>query len=215
MRTARDHRILLPAAALALLVGCRGDLSADPPIHFNPNMDNQERFDPQEPNPFFKDGLAMRKPVPGTARYRPLPTDLHLHQGWDGDPADLHLWEGRTGEAFASTLPARMRLDEALLARGRERFTIYCAPCHGPLGRGDGVVFRRQVGLPKPADFHEQRIRAMPLGQIVHTLTKGKQNMPRMGFLIPAPDRWAIAVWVRTLQLSQGAPTVAPRKVQP
>jgi mono/diheme cytochrome c family protein len=194
--------LILAVATLPLHGACRGDFSDQPPIHFNPNMDNQERFDPQEPNPFFKDGLAMRKPVPGTVARGQLRTDTHLHQG-------------RTGADFATTLPAQVILSEPLLARGKERFLIYCAPCHGPLGHGDGVVFRRNAGLPRPANFHDQRVRAMPLGQIVHTIVQGKQNMQRLGFLIPAEDRWAIATYLRALQLSQGGPTLQPNQVQP
>lgn len=182
--------------------GCRGDFSTEPPLHVNPNMDNQERFDPQEPSPFFRDGLAMRRPVEGTVARGQLRTDRHLHLG-------------RAPGGFALAPPAALPVTEAFLARGRERFGVYCGPCHGPLGRGDGVVFRRNAGLPRPASFHEPRLGAMPLGEIVHTVARGKQNMQALGPQIPAPDRWAIAAYLRALQISQHPPSDLERRARP
>lgn len=189
-------------APWALGGACRGDFSEEPPIHVNPNMDDQKRFDPQEPNPFFADGLAMRRPVTGTVARGQLGTDRHLHLG-------------RTPTGFALAPPEALPVTEALLARGRERFGVYCGPCHGPLGRGDGVVHRRDRGLPRPASFHDPRILAMPLGEIVHTAARGKQNMQALGPQVPAPDRWAIAAYVRALQISQNPQTVQGTRMRP
>ena len=193
--------ILLTVALTTGGLGCRGDFSDTPPIHVNPNMDNQDRFDPQEPNRRFKDNRAMRKPVAGTVARGQLRTDKHLY-------------EGTAGDGFAAGFPTGVTPTRATLDRGHARFDIYCAPCHGPAGRGDGVVHRAQAGLPKPADFHDQRLRAMRLGELVHTVTKGKGNMHKMDAIIPARDRWAIVAYLRALQLSQGAPD-ADREVTP
>jgi len=186
------HRLALLLAA-AGLVACRGDFSEDPPIHFNPNMDQQKRFDPQEPSADFRDERAMRRPVPGTVARGELRTDRHLYEGRDG----------RGG--FAIGVPSTVAVNRALFQRGQDRFRIYCAPCHGHTGRADGVVFQAQAGLPRPANFHEPRLQAMPLGQFVYTMVHGKGNMQRMSPIVPPRDRWAIAVWIRALQRSQDA----------
>ena len=201
MRHAR-HTFLLVAAFGLTVAGCRGDFSDQPPIHLNPNMDNQERYDPQEPNPGYKDGRAMRKPVKGTVARNQLRTDKQLYLGKNKDGS------------FAEFFPADVKPTAALLDRGKTRYDVYCAPCHGPAGRGNGVIHQAQRGLPKPADFHDQRLRAMRLGEMVHTVTMGKGNMHRMDSMIPAADRWAIVAYLRALQLSQGAPD-ANREVTP
>ncbi len=193
MRRMTIHGLPLLAALGLLGLGCRGDFSDQPPIHFNPNMDNQVRYDPQEPSTVFADGRAMRRPVPGTVARG------QLH-------ADRHLYDGTQGSGFAVGLPRPVPLTKQTLERGQQRFHIYCAPCHGPSGHGDGVIFRAQAGLPRPANYHDQRLRAMPLGEMVHTVTHGKGNMHQMRTIIPAADRWAIVTYVRALQLSQGAP---------
>ncbi len=185
--------LLVMLATLAVAtVGCRGDLSEDPPIHLNPNMDNQERLDPQESYRRFGDHRAMRRSPPGTVAVGGLKTDRHLH-------------EGKIGNSYASYLPPAIRLSPALVARGRERFNIYCANCHDRMGTGRGFVYRVNAGLPRPVSFHDRRMRAATVGEIVHTMTFGKGNMPALGFLIPARDRWAIVAYIRALQLSQDA----------
>jgi mono/diheme cytochrome c family protein len=183
--------VLLLGFAPAALTGCRGDTSTEPPLHLNLNMDQQARFDPQEPNAFFWDQRAMRRPPTGTVAVG------HLH-------TDRHLAEGRTADGFARGLPAGLRLDRALLDRGRERYDIYCAPCHDRAGYGNGIVNRQNAGLTRPASLHDVRLRAMRVGEIVHTITHGMGAMPRLATLVPERDRWAIAAWVRALQLGQG-----------
>jgi mono/diheme cytochrome c family protein len=167
-------------------------------------MDDQPRLDPQEPSSFFSDRRAMRKPVPGTVARGHLRTDTKLY-------------EGRHQGRFAHRLPDAVPANRATFERGRERFNVYCAPCHGPAGYGDGVVHQRKAGLPQPASFHDERLRAMELGELVHTVTRGKGSMQKMDRIIPARDRWAIAAYVRALQLSQGAPDPRPepKEVQP
>lgn len=188
-RTTTLVTLALAGVAVVASVGCRGDLSEDPPIHFNPNMDNQERLDPQEP---YGDRRAMRRYPKGTVAVGSLKTDRHLH-------------EGKIGREFASYLPPSIRLSPALVTRGRERYNIYCANCHDRMGTGRGFVYRVNAGLPRPVSFHDQRMRAATLGELVHTMTFGKSNMPALGYLIPPGDRWAIVAYIRALQLSQDA----------
>jgi len=188
-RSIASSTLLIAAGALAAAsAGCRGQVSRKPPIHLNPNMDNQERFDSQEPNPFFSDHRAMRPEVPGTVAVGSLKDDPHLYRGeLDGRPAD--------------TLP--VPVDHTLLRRGRERYGIYCTPCHDGSGTGDGIIVRN--GMLPPPSLHEPRLRSMRAGQIFQTISLGVRNMPPYAAQIPAKDRWAIVAYVRALQLSRDA----------
>lgn len=168
--------------------GCRGDLSADPPVHLNPNMDKQQRYLPQEENPHYRDRRAMRPQVPGTVAVGELDIDEHLHRGRvDGKPA--------------TTLP--VKLDRALLERGRERYEIYCTVCHDGAGTGSGVAVKR--GMLPPPSFHEPRIRVMPLGQVFDVISRGARSMPAYATQVPVRDRWAIVAYIRALQISRTA----------
>ncbi|MCA9705217.1 MAG: cytochrome c [Myxococcales bacterium] len=182
------------AAALALLVvagGCRGNRSDEPPVHLNQNMDFQERGDPQERNDYFADGRVMRPPVEGTVAQGQLREDDHL-------------WRGRAPNgALADALPASVELSPALLDRGQERFNIYCQPCHGEMGMGDGPATRRGGGFAvKPANLHQKKFLPVPLGYFYDVATNGKGSMKGYKSQIPVEDRWAIAAWVRTLQVA-------------
>jgi mono/diheme cytochrome c family protein len=174
---------------LGLLAGgCHGDLSRDPPVHLNPNMDNVERFDPQEPNPYFKDGRAMRPQVPGTVAVGELKHSDHMQRGTlGGQPARV--------------LP--VKLDRELLERGQARYDIYCAPCHDRTGTSNGIVVQR--GLVPPPSLHDPRIRAMPVGEIYKVISEGVRNMPSYAAQIPVHDRWAITAYVRALQVARNA----------
>ena len=170
------------------LAACRGQQSEETPIHLNPNMDNQQYLQPQEPSPLFADGRAMRPEVPGTIPVGELREDDHM-------------FRGTVGGVPATTLP--VELDDALLARGRERFDIYCTPCHDGAGTGQGIVVKR--GMLPPPSFHDDRIKAMPVGEIYGVITNGVRNMPSYAVQIPPEDRWAIVAYVRALQLSRSA----------
>jgi mono/diheme cytochrome c family protein len=178
-------------AGLVLLASpaCRGSKSADPPIHLNPNMDHQARYNPQSANPFFKDGRAMRPPVKGTIARGEL----------QGDPVAA---TGRVGGAPAVTPP--VPVTKELLIRGRERYAIYCATCHGGVGDGQSLVAGRGMQIPPPSYFTD-RIMAMPVGEIYGVITNGVRAMPPLRKLIPTADRWAIAAFVRVLQRSRSA----------
>jgi mono/diheme cytochrome c family protein len=173
------------ALALTTLSGCmRGCSSSKPPIHVNPSMFNQPKYRPYASSEFFYDGKAMRAPVAGTIARGHLP----------GDPA-IETGKGADGSPVASSpIPG----DEALLARGHERFDIYCKPCHDERGEGKGVLFQR-AKVPT-ANLLEQRFRDLPDGAIFDTITNGKGLMPAYRYPIHARDRWAIIAYVRSLQ---------------
>lgn len=187
---------LIACCGLASL-GCRGSKSASPPVHLNQNMDNVWRFDMQEPNDFFTDGRASRPHVEGTVAWG------SLHGLSDAEYQHLRDGLGSDGK-WTDDLPTGMTLDRTMLNRGEARYQIYCVPCHGAAGYGDGLIVQR--GMTPPKSFHEDTLRGYPVGRIVWTLRHGVNNMPSYASQIPVEDRWAIATWVRTLQISQTAP---------
>lgn len=184
------------AMAFALSACTQGATSELPPIHLLQNMDFQQKFEAQEKSTFFKDGRAMRLPVPGTVAHNPKRGERHRDEGRDE----------KTGR-LVDALPPGMKLDETLLARGKERYNIYCSPCHGESGKGNGIVTQRGAGLAvPPPNFNEPRLTAMPLGHFFDVITNGVGEAPNQNMLpyaaqIPVDDRWAIAAWVRALQV--------------
>jgi mono/diheme cytochrome c family protein len=168
-----------------------------PPVHLNRNMDYQQRFEEQEANPFFADGAAMRPPVPGTVARGRLRTTQN---------ADLLL--GRTsGGDFVGRIP--VPVTEALVARGQERFNIYCAVCHGRAGDGRGVVMVGNGGqgygfTPAPS-YHTDLLRTVPDGYLFDVITNGVRSMPSYGHQVSPADRWAVVAYIRALQRSQDA----------
>lgn len=176
---------------LALLAGagCRGMVSEQPPIHLQQNMDQQRRLDPQENSAHWEDGRAMRLPPEGT-----------VARGHLGD--DAHLDAGRVDGDWAVEMPPQVPLSRALLERGRERYDIFCAPCHDAAGTGRGAVSAR--GFQAPPSLHDVRVRAMPVGQYVDIIANGVRNMPPYRAQVPVRDRWAIAAYIRALQISRG-----------
>lgn len=180
-----------PARSLALallalvLTGCvRGCPSSRPPIHINPNMDYQPKLQPFEASRFFYDGKAMREPIPGT---------VARGDAWAQDA--FHTGRDESG-AFVAVSP--VAVDDALLARGAERYAIYCSPCHDLRGNGRGILYERGK-VPTPS-LHDERIRGLADGEIFDTVTQGKGLMPSYLYPIPAADRWAILAHVRRLQ---------------
>jgi mono/diheme cytochrome c family protein len=193
--------LVLTLAAVAALVPfawvarVRAKRSAAPPIHLVMDMDVQPRYDPQEPNPMFADRRAMRPPVDGTIARGEYLGSARVESGIDGNE-----WV----RAIPVTVTPR------LLARGRERYDVFCAPCHGLAGYGDGPVSvraleRQQGAWVPPLSFHEETVRSRPAGHLYNTITHGIRNMPPYGSQIPIHDRWAIVAYVRALQRSQSA----------
>lgn len=149
-------------------------------------MADQPRVETWETSSTTSHKDNRRAPVEGTVARGQLQLDEHLYEGMqNGDPAE--------------TFPFAIDADK--LARGRERFEIYCVPCHGMAGDGDGPVVQR--GFPRPPTYHSQRLRNAPPGHLFDVISGGLGRMPRFSDRIAVRDRWAIAAYIRALQLSQ------------
>jgi mono/diheme cytochrome c family protein len=190
--------IVVTCAALvpvALAVKARHSKSDKPRIHIIQDMDSQPKYKAQRENPIFADGRADRDALPGTVAVG------HLNE-------DDHFFRGRAGGGWARTFPAQVELAEETMARGKQRFGIYCTPCHGQGGLGDGMVHKRaealaQGGWIQPTNITQEYLRNQPVGELFNTITNGIRNMPSYGAQIAPEDRWAIVMYVRALQRSQ------------
>ena len=222
--------LVILTLSAGLLSGCRGSVTRDAPIHLNWNMDQQKRYDAQEPvvivdepeffskieaklegrepapnaiAAVFTDGRSARNYVDGTVRAdHPIKAEQPCTLSFD----DSHLCEGKVDGQFADALP--MELSLSLLERGKDRFEIYCTPCHDASGSGNGTIKasgRWPADWPPPPSFHDKRLRKMPVGQIYDIVRNGVRNMPAYASQVPVNDRWAIAAYVRTLQNSYNA----------
>jgi len=190
--------VCLTFIPLGIIAKARTGYSTEPRVHIIQDMDMQPKFKTQTANALFPDGRSMRLYPEGTVAVGEAGTDDHFQRGVDADGA------------WVSALPEQVSLNEATIKRGEERFGIYCAPCHGLAGYGDGLVHRRaeKIGSPNwvaPSSLHQDYIRAQPVGQLYHTIKWGIRNMPAYGHAIPPEDRWAIVTYIKALQLSQGA----------
>ena len=143
-------------------------------------------------------GVSSQLPPPGTiARSQPIQTVDGPVYSFEDSPVNTGKISGTTN--FVETNP--LAVNAQLLARGHERFDIYCAPCHGQLGDGNGIT--KKIGdMPAVANLHDKRIVEMPDGEIFNTITYGKNTMGAYGPIVPAQDRWAIVAYLRALQLS-------------
>ena len=153
-------------------------------------MFDQPKYEALERSTFFADGLSARQPVPGTVARGQLRIDKHFYLG-------------TVGGQLATTLPASIEFNHGFLKRGQERYDIFCAPCHDRTGRGNGMIVQR--GLKQPPSLHEDRLREAPIGHFFDVMTNGFGTMYSYASRIPAKDRWAIAAYIRALQLSQNA----------
>jgi mono/diheme cytochrome c family protein len=152
------------------------------------DMHDQPKYTPLRSTPFFGDVRSARPLVAGTVARG------QLHE-------DPFLETGKIGNADATVFP--FPVDAAVMARGRERFEIFCTPCHGRIGTGDGMIVRR--GYRRPPTYHDDRLRNAPIGHFVDVMANGFGAMPDYSDQIGARDRWAIAAYIRALQLSQHA----------
>lgn len=201
MRPTRSSalRVALLLVPALLSLGCvRGCKSSMPPIHLNPNMDNQEKALAQTESAFFYDGMTMRWPVPGTVARGGLREDVAFYTGKDA--------EGQ----YLTTIP--LEVDAALLARGEERYAIYCLPCHDRRGLGQGILY--EYGSVPTASFHDAQRLAYPDGQIFDVITNGLGLMQGYKYPVPPSDRWAIVAHVNRLQEDRLASDVAAVRPQ-
>jgi mono/diheme cytochrome c family protein len=191
----------------ALIARTRAVTSDKRRIHLIQDMDMQGKFQAQQLNPMFADQRAMRPPVTGAVAKGQLYADDHFVRGFTADSKGAAQW--------ATVFPKQIAVNMDLLHHGQERFNIYCRPCHGDAGYGDGIVNKRAMELVvtgangttwvQPKSLHEQAIREQPVGQIFNTITHGIRNMAGYESQIPTGDRWAIVAYVRALQRSQNA----------
>lgn len=203
----------LGAVPLSLIAKARVSTSKQPRLHGWVDMDVQPGHAMQGETELFRDKRLMRPPVPGT-----------VARGEDF--LDTHFWQGRVTGAdgkpvWAKTFPAKVEVDLDFLRRGRERYEIYCAMCHGYAGQGDGMVHQRVTqrklanvegfsDWAAPASYHTDAVRAQSVGELFNTISNGKNNMAGYRAQIPAADRWAIVAYVRALQ--QANPQDADQK---
>jgi mono/diheme cytochrome c family protein len=152
-------------------------------------MHDGPRYRPMRPSAFFTDGSSVRMPVANTVSRNPL-----------ADSDEL-LYTGKINGQLANDFP--MAITAAVLQRGQERYNIFCAPCHGRTGQGDGMIVQR--GMRKPPSFMEDRLRNAAAGYFFDVMTHGFGAMQDYAAQIPVEDRWAIVAYERALQFSQHA----------
>jgi mono/diheme cytochrome c family protein len=185
-------------AAVVGIAGLQGGLSRKPPMELFPDMVRQAKLRPMVPDAFFQNGVSSQLPPSRTiARSEPIQTVNGAVYPFEDSPVNTGRVTGTTNFVETNPLP----FTGELLQRGRERFNIYCAPCHGQTGDGNGIT--KTLGLmPAVANLHDQRIVVMADGEIFNTITRGKNTMGAYGPLIPTKDRWAVIAYLRALQLS-------------
>jgi mono/diheme cytochrome c family protein len=194
--TARNRLLGTLALTSAVIAsGCaRGCTSSRPPIHLNPSMDDQPKVLAQTSSDFFYNGASMREPVPGTVAIDGLKEDAPYFTG-----------KGADGQ-FVAKSPTPV--DDKVVARGHDRFTIYCQPCHDARGDGKGILFQR-ANVPT-ASLHQEKILKYADGQIFDVITNGQGLMPGYKWPIPVADRWSIVAYVRDLQQKRLATGALP-----
>jgi mono/diheme cytochrome c family protein len=163
-------------AVLFSSAGCRQD------------MHDQPKYTALQQTTFFTDNRSARPLVAGTVARGQLREDTLLYSG-------------KVNGADADVFP--FPIDDRVMARGQDRFNIYCSPCHGRTGQGNGMVVQR--GYRRPPTYHQDRLRTAPVGHFFDVVTNGFGAMPDYATQIRAEDRWAIVAYIRALQLSQHA----------
>jgi hypothetical protein len=182
-------KVAVALGGLMLLAGCRQD------------MHNQPKFVPQRGTTFFADGRSARPQVEETVARGQLHEDSYFYSG---------LQNGQEG----TTMPFPVTMD--VLARGQERYNVYCTPCHSRVGNGVGMIVQR--GYAKAGNFHTARLQAAPLGHFFNVISHGYGAMPDYSAQMTPADRWAVVAYIKALQLSQNAQqsdVAAGQHVQP
>lgn len=166
--------LLFAASALLVLSGCRQD------------MHNQPKYVPYRSSEFFQDGLSERQQIVHTVARG------ELHE-------DDYLYTGKVGTKDGDRFP--FPITQAIMERGRERYDIYCSPCHSRVGDGNGMIVKR--GYRQAANFHDQKYASQTVGHYYDVISHGFGAMPDYGAQIEPPDRWAIAAYIRALQYAR------------
>jgi mono/diheme cytochrome c family protein len=185
---------LFVVVALVSVLGFRGTKFTAPPLDVFPEwafpgMKYQPKYQPQGSSAFFADGRADRAPVANTVARGMLRDDDALYLGKDG------------AGAFVRGFPAALKVDVKFIERGRDRYGIYCQPCHGALGDGNGVT--KRYGMGATPSYHDDRLRTMAEGELYNTITNGKNTMLPYADKLAPEDRWAVVSYVRALQRAQ------------
>lgn len=197
----------------AFIFRARYTINQQPRVHFIQDMDNQVKYKAQHASTIFADGRAARPKIPGTVAFGKLASSDHFERGFalKLDPATK-----AAAPEFFLDFPEQVTINDALLARGKERYYIYCSSCHGLDGSGNGQVHARANQLAEagtagmawvqPANLHTETVVNRPNGHLFNTINVGIRNMAGYGHAIPPADRWAIVAYMRALQLSRHAP---------
>ena len=178
------YSILFSSLIWTLFSCSEGMISEETPIHINPNMDTQEKYKANGKSYFFANGSVNRMPIEGTVATTELFENTEYFYGKSED--------GK----FVKDAP--VEFNERILARGKERYSIFCTPCHGEKGDGKGVIVSKEYKAPP--SYYLERIRNYPDGQLFDIISIGFKNMPAYNHQIPVEDRWAIVGHVRYLQ---------------
>ncbi len=178
-RSQRLWALALATLATTVIVGCRSE------------MYDQAKGEPLEKTDFFKDGMMSREPIEGTVARGELRENDAFHTGKSS----------QTESGFVEEFPMEITAD--VMKRGQEQFGVYCTPCHGTSGAGDGMIVKR--GFQAPTSFHIQRLREAPPGYYVDVITNGFGAMYSYASRVRPADRWAITAYIRALQASQNA----------
>jgi hypothetical protein len=195
----KKTHLLSAALAGAALLGCRAQTSHDAPIFGIRNMYDQPKYDVQEESGFFADHRTMR----------PLPEGVIAHDQEVNPEIAQGRLEDESGYVLEvpKTVIDRMGGIDAMIARGHQRYDIYCSACHDKTGSGEGIVKKRALASGAaafvPTSLHLDKVRHMPDGQLFATITNGRSNMPPYAMQIAVDDRWAIVSYVRALQIAQ------------
>ncbi len=209
---------LLAIVLVIGFAGFRGDKFTHTPIEIFNDMDKQAKVKPQASNAFFADGIGSRKPVAATV---PMGLSLPAAPAASGGYATYgfshgsdYFNSGRMGDFWGDGFPAQVKVDEALLRLGKERYNISCAICHGESGNGKGIT--SQYGIANIANFHTpgfidpKAADYRPNGSVYHTITHGKGLMSGYGASLTVHERWAIVAWVRAMGIAGAAPLSDP-----
>ena len=171
------------------IFGFRGSQTSKPPLEVFPDMDRQPKYKAQGASAFFADGRSDR----------PLPAGV-VARGDLRNDGELYTGKGANGQ-FLNQFPQSITIDAKFLERGRHNYTIYCAPCHGALGDGNGIT--KQYGMGATPSYHDDRLRQQPHGELYNVITNGRNTMLPYADKILPEDRWAVVAYVRALQRAQ------------